>query len=469
VAVILGIVLSRPPLVPATAYYVRQTVGDDEHDGLTPETAWRHVSKLSAAMAPGDTAYVGPGLYRDGVEVQHDGSRDARIVFVGDTTGQHTGDPPGIVMIAGSEPVDASRFVPSGPPGVFHGSFPDYPIWGAVEMDGPQFRYLRTSQTKEHLVDGMSELDVVARLPASYFYDESTRLLHLHTSDGAPPAAHQLELIVRGNGFLVQGKHGVTITGFTLRHMQDAGISFFKGAGDGLAFDNVAYGSRQGVRVYGSSNILLHGNVLFRNENSGAYFAAQSTSGNAIGNLCYENVKGLRWSSQSNHGSAIDNTLFDNQERGLAIEETRGLLVRRNRLVGNRVSQLLVLQSDYSSEENCFDGSSSDALVADFFPFPFQGRYRSLAEYQAAQHQDLHSREAGCSPVPAKLDVHRLAAGAAGYAERARRILAGTAEVAAEPTAATPRGSPPVSDPTSLDDRSSLAALVDYLKRLFSR
>ena len=33
----------------AATYYVRQTVGDDANDGLTPATAWKHFSRLSPA------------------------------------------------------------------------------------------------------------------------------------------------------------------------------------------------------------------------------------------------------------------------------------------------------------------------------------------------------------------------------------------------------------------------------------
>src|SRR5205085_11554694 len=129
----------------------------------------------------------------------------------------------------------------------------------------------------------------------------------LHTSDGTPPARHELELIRRADGFYLLGRHFVTIAGFTFRSMQDAGISFFKGSGDDIAVGNTAWGSRQGIRVYGATNILLQGNTLFRNENSGAYFAASSTSGVTIGNVCYENLKGLRWSSQSSDALVLDN------------------------------------------------------------------------------------------------------------------------------------------------------------------
>jgi hypothetical protein len=94
----------------AVTYYVRQTVGDDTHDGLTAATAWKHFSRLSEAMNAGDTAFVGPGLYREQVTVAHDGTADGRITFIADTTGQQTGDPPGVVMVTGAEPGPLDRY-----------------------------------------------------------------------------------------------------------------------------------------------------------------------------------------------------------------------------------------------------------------------------------------------------------------------------------------------------------------------
>src|SRR6185295_2179250 len=93
-----------------TKFYVRQTVGNDSNDGKSPQTAWKSVSKLSNAMHAGDTAYVGAGLYRDKIMVLNEGSPDARITFIADSTGQHTGDPPGVVMITGAEPIDENIF-----------------------------------------------------------------------------------------------------------------------------------------------------------------------------------------------------------------------------------------------------------------------------------------------------------------------------------------------------------------------
>jgi parallel beta-helix repeat protein len=418
-----------PHLSAATTYYVRQTTGVDTRDGTSPATAWRHVDKLSSAMHAGDTAYVGPGLYREEIVVENEGTPDARIVFVADTTGQHTGDPPGVVMLTGADPVDESIFTPAGSPGLFSAPMPER-VWGAVEMDGPQFRYGGTQETKEHVIDGLSEREVVAKLPSTHYYDEAAKVFYLHTSDGRPPGAHEIELIRRGSGVLVVGRHYVTVMGFTFRHMQDGCISFFKGSGDETAIGNTAYGCRQGIRVYDAKNVLIYGNTLFRNENSGVYFAAKSTGAVAIGNVTYENVKGLRWSSGSRDALVLDNVAFDNRERGIAIEETEGILLRRNRLVGNAGSQLMVTRAGYGSEGNCFETRGTGQLVADFFPFQQADRYRTLDEYRKAKGQDQHSEEGNCASLPEKVDVRKLHADTLAYPERARSGGGGAAHEA---------------------------------------
>ena len=98
--------LLSPLDVSGATYYVRQTVGADTQDGQSAGSAWRSIARLSSAMHAGDTAYVGPGLYREQITVLNDGQPGARLVFVADATGQHTGDPPGVIMITGAEPVD---------------------------------------------------------------------------------------------------------------------------------------------------------------------------------------------------------------------------------------------------------------------------------------------------------------------------------------------------------------------------
>jgi len=169
-------------------------------------------------------------------------------------------------------------------------------------MDGNQFRYRRVNTTKEYHVDKMDPIDIVTKLRSSFHYDETTKMLYVHTSDDKPPTSHELELERRNNGIGMMGKHYVTAIGFTFRHQGDAGISFFIGSSDGVAINNTVWGSRQGIRVYGANNILAYGNTLFRNENCGIYFAKESLNGAAIHNIMYEKSPCRRTLEQSLQG-----------------------------------------------------------------------------------------------------------------------------------------------------------------------
>jgi len=432
-----GLMVLLPLEAIATTYYVRQTVGDDSHDGTSPETAWQRIGKLSAAMQAGDIAYIGPGLYREQISVLNDGASDKRITFIADTTGQHTGDPPGIVMITGADPMDVSTFVPEGAPGVYKAPVAR-PVFGLVEMDGDQFRYELVKSRKDiPLPEGVaSEVDLVRQRPSRFYYDADAKMLYVHTSDGQAPSTHEMERLDRDSGIRVAEKHYVTVMGFTFRHMTDGGITFY-GASDGVALNNTSYGSRQGIRVYRSTKVAAYGNTLFRNENCGIYFAAESTNGLVFGNTMYENIKGIRWSSQSANGTAVDNVVFENHEYGISVEHADHTLLRRNRIVNNQKGQLLIdMQTDYSSDDNCFATGAPDQLITEFV---FPDHYRTLADYQRGKRQDLSSREGGCGPLPAKVDVHKLHAEAKSYAERARRILSG-AEVSASEA---PKNPPP--------------------------
>ncbi len=404
--------------VTAKTFYVRQTVGDDKNDGLSPETAWRSVSKLSQAMKAGDTAYVGPGLYREDIGLLNSGTAENRITLIADTKGDRTGDPPGVVMIAGSEPVDENIFEPYYAPGVFKAHFPYYHVLGVAEMDGKQYRYDRVTEKAEYVKDKMSVEDVVAKFPSMYFYDEAKKVLYLHTSDGKHPNTHEIEIFRRLNGIPVTDKHYITIIGFTFRHFGDAGINFWD-ASNGIAINNTAFGSRQGIRVFNAKNIFVYGNTLFRNENCGVYFLKESENVIAAANIIYENHKGIRFGGRS-AGMTLDNTVFDNSAAGISVEGSGNALLRRNKMVNNMRFQLLVIGSDVSLDDDCCQKGSPDQLTAEFFPGDSDHK---MTESQKARQKALRSREGNCGPLPEKIDVRKLHQETMTYTERARKIL----------------------------------------------
>jgi parallel beta-helix repeat protein len=410
-----------------TKFYVRQTVGDDSNDGRSPQTAWKSISKLSKAMHAGDTAYVGPGLYRDKIMVLNEGSPDARITFIADSTGQHTDDPPGVVMITGAEPIDETIFTRHSE-GVYRAKLAP-PVIGLTEMDGPQYRYNRVNQTKDFLVDKMAGPKIVAKYPSSFFYDEENQTLYIHTTDGKHPNTHEIEIIRRIAGIsTLEGHRHITVIGFTFRHEGDSGIYFYKETGDGVAINNTVYGSRQGIRALSSVHISLYGNTLFRNENSGAYFLRDSTNAQFINNVAYENAKGARWGSQSVNGLALGNILFDNLEAGISVEDVSGAVLRDNQLSNNKETQLKVLLgAEYDSDNNCFKNGNAEQSVSHFSNVAFYDRQKTLPEYQKVKGNDLHSREGGCE-IPQKIDVRKLHADSMTYADRARKIISASTE-----------------------------------------
>src|SRR4029079_14331866 len=146
---------------------------------------------------------------------------------------------------------------------------------------------------------------------------------------------------------------------------------------------------------------------------------AQSTGGVALGNTAYENVKGLRWSSDSSYPVVLDNVLYENDEAGLALENVEGAYLRRNRFERNAKAQLFVIRSAYDADDACFDGPSE--LVADFV---FADHFPALDAYQHAKHVDVHARSGDCGAPPAKIDVPRLHVETTEYTERARALLA---------------------------------------------
>jgi len=405
---------SAPPK--ARIFYVRQAVGDDANDGLSPETAWRTLSMLAEVLQAGDTAFVGRGLYREMLTLRQGGTAEKPITLIADTTGEHTTDAPGVVMITGADPVDEKIFVPEPNPGVYKATGLDKLIMNAVEMDGPQYRYPKAFDTWEHIREGMTQRDVVTKIPSLLFYDRETKAVYLHTSDGQPPVTHEIELIRRNYGIVAYGAPYVTVIGFTFRHMGTAGLNFEDGSHHGVAINNRSYGAWQGIRVFGSNDVLVANNELFRNSNSGVYFAYGSTRGYAVGNILYQNAKGIRWSSDSANGVAVDNVAFANRETGIAIEHSDAIRVIRNTLAGNEVSQLRLRKSRYTSEGNCFEAGGEEGVVSDYGPYE---HYKTLTEHRQAKHQDLSSREV-CGPLPVPVDVHRLHAETLSYAKRAR-------------------------------------------------
>ncbi|MCA9203303.1 MAG: right-handed parallel beta-helix repeat-containing protein, partial [Planctomycetales bacterium] len=92
---------STPPPYTGPTWHVRPT-GDDGNDGSSSSKAFKTIAKAASVVNPGDTVYVGGGVYRDTTQFARGGTNTQPITFIADTTGAKTGSA-GPVIIASQQ------------------------------------------------------------------------------------------------------------------------------------------------------------------------------------------------------------------------------------------------------------------------------------------------------------------------------------------------------------------------------
>lgn len=83
-----------------TTYYVRRN-GNNGSAGTSAATAWLTIDYAASTVAAGDIIYIGAGFYAEKVTLDTSGSAGSVIKFIGDVTGEYTGDA-GLIIINGS-------------------------------------------------------------------------------------------------------------------------------------------------------------------------------------------------------------------------------------------------------------------------------------------------------------------------------------------------------------------------------
>jgi parallel beta-helix repeat protein len=92
--------LAPQRLAVETYLFVRQT-GSDANSGRAPGEALRTIGAAAVRAVPGDVVVVGPGSYFEGdIKTKNRGASElARIIFLADSAGNRTFDPPGPVIL----------------------------------------------------------------------------------------------------------------------------------------------------------------------------------------------------------------------------------------------------------------------------------------------------------------------------------------------------------------------------------
>lgn len=79
--IIAVILFLSPILLCADVYYLNGKEGQDENNGLSPQTAWKTINKANKTLIPGDTVYIIAGTYNQTINPQRSGKPGKPITY----------------------------------------------------------------------------------------------------------------------------------------------------------------------------------------------------------------------------------------------------------------------------------------------------------------------------------------------------------------------------------------------------
>jgi len=171
------ILLTLGASLQAAEYFTARS-GNDTADGQSEKTAFATVGKGVAALKPGDTLAVLPGTYFESVTASISGTPEAPITI--------RAQRPGTVLLRGD--VDAPSFRPA------DGTRRTYVAEFKQRIEGVAERGTC------RLYEPLSSIGDVDQMNASYYQDDASGRVYVHTSDSAPPDSRALAISVT-NGF----------------------------------------------------------------------------------------------------------------------------------------------------------------------------------------------------------------------------------------------------------------------------
>ncbi len=215
-ALVAGVFLLAGAAAHAGTYHVAVS-GDDKAAG-TAAAPWRTIQRAVDALKPGDTALIGPGIYRETITVKSGGTADkpvalaalpgARVVVTGaDRLGDGWTKAPG-----GQDPVyvrDWPHLFPiahrDGTPILTHPNDRRHELVGRAEQVMEGGRLLRQVLRREHLAQG------------TFFADLPAKKLYVWLRGGGDPGRTEMEASTRANWLVSNASH-VHVRGITFRY-----------------------------------------------------------------------------------------------------------------------------------------------------------------------------------------------------------------------------------------------------------
>lgn len=252
----LGIPLSLPYLAVAQPVYYVSPNGDDAADGLSPQTAWRTLEKVSSTpFEPGThVLFERGGEWRGRLQSSSSGTPEAPIVYASYGSGPKP-------RFYGSDILNKSAFAPAAPDSSAVVTAAPQPV-GSVLING---EFLRSSQ----LVTGSSSPSVnrqhVLNTPGTWYRDPTTQQLFINSGTNPLTDPRQYTAVTRDDVVYAYHNNHLIFRDFVVDEtaFYDRGYSFRVQGADFVRIENSeAY--RAGKHHFGVINSNgFHGKGLY--------------------------------------------------------------------------------------------------------------------------------------------------------------------------------------------------------------
>ena len=292
-------------------YSVEQTNPACSDTGAgTTATPFCTIGAATKKALAGDTVLVGPGQYREQVQITASGQPGAPITLRATS--------PSAVIVGSDDVSDAAGWTATTTTAWKHAFTP---VPAQVFLDGQPLTKATSATTTSS---------------GTWFYDVPTSTLYVDTGGTNPAAGHTVAAGARSFGILLRQVSDVTVTGFAVRQTNLSGVYLDRIQRVGLSTLDVAQSGAQGVTVDGSANATLDGITAASNLSIGVRFF-NSTDSQLGASVTHDN---------NFHGVSV---------QGSTRVTVTGVTTYRNKRLGSRVATGIDVSS--TSQQVVVDGN----------------------------------------------------------------------------------------------------------------
>jgi nitrous oxidase accessory protein NosD len=338
------------PLEQPGATYCVALDGDDEADGTSWDTAWRHVNVAVTRLEAGDTLIIGEGEYVEptiamNVETEQSGEPGRPITIMA--------APRNRVIITGGAHPEMTKT-------------PGTQFCYQAAMQIPKGQAAVWESDTQILLQRTGSLQMCDELPGTWWYDAESETLHVHFADSRGAQVHGIS-VYPGRGstsnFRIRDDRGLDIRAsyVCLRGLH------FRNYNTGLLISGNPEGEGDARTYRGGDHVTIE-----RCSVSSTTFAGLVLWAGARWNLLRDNygcLNGARGSMLVNHKDAHDNLFIRNRFDSSAPSiraggwryhfgiSTYGHVGRRNHIVGNIMNDAQSFRSKYMFQQTVLEGN----------------------------------------------------------------------------------------------------------------